>query len=186
MLGLTFSFKLDWSSYIISNTKTASKRIGALIFSMKVFSLEVVLFLYKSTLQPCMEYCLHVCTAAPSCYVTLLDKLQKQTCQAVAPSLAAFFELLAHCQNVTDLQMFIWIGSASSISQKRSTCYSAKLHGFSVTIPRCYKDVYVKSFFPYTARLWKSLPIEFFPLINNLIGFNKSRISRQLLNVGYF
>ena len=33
---------------------------------------------------------------------------------------------------------------------------------FSVTIPRCYKDVYVNSFFPCRARLWNSLPIECF------------------------
>ena len=34
MLGLTFSSKLDWSSYIISIVKTTSKKIGALIRSM--------------------------------------------------------------------------------------------------------------------------------------------------------
>ena len=30
----SFSCKLDWDSYIISNAKTASKKIGALIRSM--------------------------------------------------------------------------------------------------------------------------------------------------------
>ena len=35
MLGLTFSSKLDWGSYIISIAKTASKKIGALIRYMK-------------------------------------------------------------------------------------------------------------------------------------------------------
>ena len=49
MLGLTFSSKLDWSSYIISIAKTASKKIGALIHSMKFLSPEVALYLYKST-----------------------------------------------------------------------------------------------------------------------------------------
>ena len=29
MLGLTFSFKLNWGSYIISIAKTAPKKIGA-------------------------------------------------------------------------------------------------------------------------------------------------------------
>ena len=37
MLELTFSSKLDWGSYIISIAKTASKKIGALIRSMKFF-----------------------------------------------------------------------------------------------------------------------------------------------------
>ena len=35
MLGLTFFFKLDWDSYIISIAKTASKKIRPLIRSMK-------------------------------------------------------------------------------------------------------------------------------------------------------
>ena len=56
-------------------------------------------------------------------------------------------------------------------SRGRSTRYSDRLHDFSVTIPRCYKDVYVNSFFPRTARLWNSLPIECFPLIYDLSGF---------------
>ena len=47
MLGLTFSSKLDWGSYIISIAKTASKKIGALIRSMKFLSPDVALYLYK-------------------------------------------------------------------------------------------------------------------------------------------
>ena len=42
MLGLTFSSKLDWGSYIISITKTASKKIGALIHSVKFFFLRLL------------------------------------------------------------------------------------------------------------------------------------------------
>ena len=65
-------------------------------------------------------------------------------------------------------------------SRGRSTRYCVKLHDFSVTIPRCYKDVYVKSFFCRTVRLWNSLPIERFPLNYDLSGL-KSRINRHLL-----
>ena len=60
MLGLTFSSKLDWGSYIISIAKTVSKKLGALICSMKFLSPEVALYLYKSTIRQCMEYCCHV------------------------------------------------------------------------------------------------------------------------------
>ena len=49
MLDLISSSKLDWGSYIISVAKTAFKKIGALILSMKFFSLEVALYLYKSS-----------------------------------------------------------------------------------------------------------------------------------------
>ena len=77
MLGLTFSSKLDWGFCIISIAKTAYKKIGALIHSMKFLSAEVALYLHKSTIHPCMEYYCHVWAGAPSCYLELLDKLQK-------------------------------------------------------------------------------------------------------------
>ena len=96
MLGLTFSSKLDRGSYIISIAKTASKKIEALYHSMKFLSPEVALYFYKSTICPCMEYCCHVWAVAPSCYLELLDKLQKQICRIVGPSLAASLQPLAH------------------------------------------------------------------------------------------
>ena len=96
ILGLTFSSKLDWGSYIISIAKTASKKIGALILSMKFLSPEVALYLYKSTIRPCMEYYCHVWADAPSCYLELLDKLQKWICRTVGPSLAASLEPSAY------------------------------------------------------------------------------------------
>ena len=78
MLGLTFCSKLDWVSYIISIAKTASKKIGALIRSMKFLSPEVALYLYKSTIRPYMEYCCHVWAGVPSCYLELLEKLKNE------------------------------------------------------------------------------------------------------------
>ena len=51
MLRLTFSSYLDWGSYIISVTKTASKKIRALIRSMKFLSPEVALDLYISIIH---------------------------------------------------------------------------------------------------------------------------------------
>ena len=77
MLALTFSSKLDWGSYFISIAKTAFKKIGALIHSIKFLSPEVALYLYKFTICPCMEYCYHVRAGAPSCYLELLNKLLK-------------------------------------------------------------------------------------------------------------
>ena len=196
MLGLTFSSKLDWGSYIISIAKTGSKKIGPLIRSMKFLSPEVALYLYKSTIRPCMEYCCHVWAGAPSCYLDLLDKLQKRICRIVGPSLAASLEPLAHCRNVASLSLFYryYFGRCSSelaqlvplpFSRGRSTRYSDRLHDFSVTIPRCYMDVYVNSFFPCTAKLWNSLPIECFPLTYAVDGF-KFRINRHLLTLGSF
>ena len=135
MLGLTFSSKLDWGSYITSIAKTASKKIGALIRFMKFLSPEVALYLYKSTIRPCMEYCCHVLAGAPNCYLELLDKLQKRICRIVGLSFAASLEPLAHCRNVASLNVFYgyYFGRWSSelaqlvplhFSRERSTCYS--------------------------------------------------------------
>ena len=166
---MSFSSRLDWGSYIISIAKTASKKIGALIRSIKFLSPEVALYLYKSTIRPCMEYCCHVWAGAPSCYLELLDNLQKQICRTVGPSLATSLEPLAHHRKVASLTLFYrcYFGRCSSELAKlvplpfcrgRSSRYSDRLHDFSFTSPRCYKHVYVNSFFPRTARLWKSLP----------------------------
>ena len=95
---------------------------------------------------------------APNCYLELLDKLQKRICRTAGPSLAASLEPF------TSLSLFYryYFGRCSSelaqlvplpFSRGRSTRYSDRLHDFSVTIPRCYKDVYVNSFFLRIARL---------------------------------
>ena len=42
MLGLVFSSKLDWGSCIISIAKTGSKKVGAIIHSMKIFLLRLL------------------------------------------------------------------------------------------------------------------------------------------------
>ena len=97
-------------------------------------------------------------SGAPSCYLDLLDKLQKWICRTVGPSLAASLEPLAHRRNVPSLSLFYryYFGRCSSelaqvvllpYSRGKSTRYSDILHEFSVIIRRYYKDVYVNSFF---------------------------------------
>ena len=73
---------------------------------MKFLSPGAVLFLYKSTKGQCMEYCCDVWAGAPSCLLGLRDKLQKQICRTVGPSIAASLEPLAHRRNVASLSLF--------------------------------------------------------------------------------
>ena len=178
MLGLTFYSKLAWSSYTIFIAKTASKKIGALIRSMKFLSPEVALHLYKSTICPCMEYCCHVWAGAPSCYLELLEKLQKRICRTVGRSLAASLEPLARCRNLASISFFYvcYFGRClSELAQLvplsyfegRSTRYSDRLHGFC----RCYKDGCVNSFFRRKARFWNSMHVECFSLMYDLNCF---------------
>ena len=165
ILGLTFSSKLDWGSYTISIAKTAFKKIRALIHSMKFLSPEVSLYLYKSTKRPDMEYCCHVWAGAPSCYLELLDKLQKRICRTIGPSLATSLELSAHCQNVASLGRFYsyYFGKCSSELAQLAPLpfcirYSDRLHDFSVTIPKVIMISMTIECFPLIA------PIECFPL----------------------
>ena len=99
MLKLSFPSELDCGFYIISIVKTVSKKIGALIRSMKFVSPEVTLYLCKSTIWPCMEYYYHVWAGAPSCL------LKKQMCRTVALSLAASLEILGHRRNAAGLSL---------------------------------------------------------------------------------
>ena len=100
---------------------------------------------------------------------------------------------LAHRRDVASLGLFYryYFGRCSSemaqlvplpFSWGRSTCYSDRLHDFSVTIPRCCKDVYVNSFYPHTARLCSSLPLECFLLTYDLSGFKSLFNCRFFLN----
>ena len=75
MLDLSFSSWSNWHSY-------NGASIGALIYSMRFLSPEVALYLSRSTMQPCIEYCCHVCAGIPSCCSgMLLNKLQKWVCR---------------------------------------------------------------------------------------------------------
>ena len=106
MLGLAVSSNLDWDSYFISIAKNPSKKTGALIRSMESFSPEVALYLYKSAIRLCMEYCCNFWVDAPSWYLELLEnKLQKRIC----PSLAAAFDPVAHRRNIASLVFSISI-----------------------------------------------------------------------------
>ena len=59
-MGLSVFAETNWDSYIALVLKTASKKMGALICSMAYPSTENILYLIKSTIDPCMEYWCHV------------------------------------------------------------------------------------------------------------------------------
>ena len=99
-----------------------------------------------------MEYCCHIYAGAPSCYLVMLNKLRKWVCRTVGPTLTASLEPLGHRRNVVSLSLFCRFCSGRSSSELaelvllpdprgRFTRYSNRLHYFSVTIPRYYKDV---------------------------------------------
>ena len=91
-----------------------------------------------------MEYCFLDGVGAPICYLDMLDKPQKWVWSTVGPSVAAFLQLNPHW-NVTSSSHFsryFFDRCLSELSELallaysyscgRSTCYSDRLHDFSV------------------------------------------------------
>ena len=155
ILGLTFSSKLDSGLYIISIARTASKKIE----NWTQFILWSFFFL-RLLCVSVNQLCPHVWNTIVMSGLVLL--VATWNCWRCSSELAQLVSL--------------------PYSWGRSFRYSDRSHDFSVTIPRCYKDVYVNIFFPYTARLWNSPPIGCFPWTYDLSGF-KSRINRHLFSV---
>ena len=94
-----------------------------------------------------MEYCCHIWAGPPSCFLELLDKLQKRICRIVGPSLAASLEVLAHRRNVATLSLFdrYYFGRCSTelaqlvpipYFRGKSARYSDRLDEFFVTFPK--------------------------------------------------
>ena len=143
----------------------------------KFLSTEVVLYLYKSTIRPCMEHCCHVWAGAPSCNLELLDKLQKWMRRTVGFSVAASLQPFAHSRNVASLSIFYryYFGRCSSelAQMVLPDCLISPSLFLGVT-RMCMSTV---SFFA-RARLQNFVAIEYFSLTYDLNGF-MSRINRH-------
>ena len=158
----------------------------ALICSMKFLSLQSLLFYLFI-----MKYCFHVWASARGCYFHMLDKMQKWVFRIVSPLVTAFLKPLTHCWNMASLSSLFYryyFGKCSSELAELipiSECGGIynRFDDFAITIVRWYKDMYVSSFFPCTARLWNSLSGEYLPLTSDLNDI-KSRVIRYLLSLG--
>mgnify|MGYP003323128865 FL=1 len=192
LLGLTFTRSMDWKPYIQSIAKAASRKVGSLYRAQRFLSPESILYLYKSTIRPCMEYCSHIWGGAPrSQGLDLLDRVQKRVVNLVGYELSAGLHALSHRRDVASLCLFYkyYCGKCSSeladlVPPKRvtirSTRFSERMHRHAVNFPKCRTNYYKSSFFPRTAALWNSLPNECFPSDYDLTAF-KGRVNKFLL-----
>ena len=124
--GKTQLISFDWSNNTgsidvkmdgsVLEEKSSFKMLGLTFRSMKLLSPGFALYLYKSTIRPCMECCCHVWAGAASCYLELLDKLHKRICRTVGPLLVASIERLCHRRNMTSLRLLYryYFGRCSS------------------------------------------------------------------------
>ena len=149
--------------------KAAGKKVGSLYRVSKLLTSDIILYLYKATIRPCMEYCCHVWAGASSTSLSLLDKVQKRVANLIGPSLSTKLQPLSHRRNVVSLCLFhkYFNGLCSDElaalvpprrKYTRPTRQSAKSHPFTVEVLRCQRAFYSNSFFPRDAGLWNSLP----------------------------
>ena len=93
------------------------------------------------------EYCCYVWAGALSCYLELLDELQKRICRTLGPSLAAYLEPLAYRCNVAIFSIGITL---VDIHLKWLNWF----HFLIFLSPFIYATrISVNSFFPRTTRL---------------------------------
>ena len=170
MLGLTFSFKLDWDSYIMSIAKLPSRKLEPWFTLWSFFLLRLICIPINIT-QPCIEYCCHVWAGAPSCCLEFLNWCFNcwsfTCCLTWTLGSSSKFSLLKCFLRYYIVRCSFELDQLVSLSYSREsfTCYSDRLQDFFI------------SFFPRTTSFWNSLPIEFFLLTYNLSGLN-SRINR--------
>ena len=155
---------MDWGSYIISIAKPPCKKIGAFVCSMKFLSPEVALYLcnlpFDLAWNTGVMSGLVLLVATWNCWISykkvyaglpflhLLSLLNPWLIFEMWPALSLSYRYyFGRCSS--ELAQLV----PRPYSRGRSTRYSDRLDDFSVTIPRCDKDVYVNSFFPGTARL---------------------------------
>ena len=153
---------------------------------------ESILYLYKSTIRPFMEYCSHIWGGAPRSYgLDLLDRVQKLVVSLVGSGISSDLQALSHRMDVASLSLFYkyYYGKCSSeladlVPPKhvtvRGTHFSEQMHRHAVNSPMCRTKFYQSSFFPCIAALWNTLSTECFPSDYDCTAF-KVRVNKFLL-----
>ena len=161
VLGLTFSNDLTWNNYIESIAKSAPMKIGSLYRARNFLSPESILYLYKATIRPCLEYCCHIWSGASADCLSLLDRLQRRIVNIVGPDL---------CSNLQSYLFYKYFHGCCSDelksltpalkSFKRVTRFSTSAHPFTVQLPSCNSTLLFNKFL--SSHFWL---VEFFTIL---------------------
>jgi len=107
LLGLDTSSNLRWDKYISGIAQSASKRVGCLYRAQKYLPPDaVLLYLYKTTIYPVMEYCCYIWSGAPAYHLLLLDRLQKRIVNLVGAEMGSTLHPLSHRRSIATLSLF--------------------------------------------------------------------------------
>ena len=95
---------MDWKPYIQSIAKVASRKVGSLYRAPYFLTPESILYMYKSTIRPCIEYCSRIWGGAPRSHgLDLLHRVQNRVVSFVGSGLAAGLQALSHKRDVAGL-----------------------------------------------------------------------------------
>ena len=91
LLGLTACSDLSWRQYLQSIFKQASQRVGCLYRASRFLHPQTILYLYKSTVRPIMEYCCHLWAGAPRTHLDPLDRVERRVKNLVGQAFSEEF-----------------------------------------------------------------------------------------------
>merc|ERR1712212_1258368 len=192
LFGLTISSNLSWKPHIQQIAKSVSAKLGILFRCRPFFTSEQLLRIYKGLIRPCLEYCSHVWGGSSSTY--LLDRVESKAFRLInAPLLTSQLPSLKLRRDVASLSLFYryYFGRCSDElyycvpgpkNWSRNTRLATASHEFCVEVGNSRIDRYGACFFPYTGKLWNSLPPSVFPSSYNLSSF-KSRVYKHLRDI---
>ena len=107
MKGVDISEHHLWNEHILTMAKNASRKLGFLNRSRKVFDSKQVLQIYKTFIRPCIEYCSQVWGGGCVTVLKRLDFIQRRAFRIIRnPALTDQIDSLQHRRNVTDLTIF--------------------------------------------------------------------------------
>ena len=107
----------DWEPYIQPIAKAASRKVGSFFTAQHFLTPEFILYLYKSTIRPCMEYCSHIGGGAPRFHgLDLLDRVQRQVVSLVGSGLSSDLQASSHRWDIASISLFYkyYYGKCSS------------------------------------------------------------------------
>ena len=188
-LGMTIDQHLTWSKQVEEKSKKISSAIGALKRIRPFITIDVANKIYKTIIQPHLDYC---STVWDGLGVTLLDKIQKLQNRAARiitqssyyTSASSLLEelgwdnVLTRWKKQKAILMFKTLNNRApeylrNLFIDRNTHYDLRNAGGKLNLPRSRTD-YLKRSFSYSgAQLWNNLP-ESIRTIKSLKNFKKA------------
>ena len=107
LLALTFTKSMYWKPYYRPLPRLLQgKWTPFLVPSVSFLNPESILYLYKSTIRPCMECCFHIWGGAPrSNGLDLLDRVQKWVVSLVGSGLSSDLQAMSHRRDVASISL---------------------------------------------------------------------------------